>query len=101
MFFRWYINEHTMVDVLVLGPEEYERRQTIKCVTTVLNLWFRILAEFDSTVVARMRQKERDPKARSRLRLIQQSYKGNVASKTYLIKLVRERVEIAWKQLTL
>jgi hypothetical protein len=89
MFLRWYINEYRKVKVLSLGPEEYEWQRAVKTVTTVLNLWVRILAQVDATVLAGKRQKERDGSQRLKWRLIQPSCKGSVASKTYPIKTVR------------
>lgn len=89
MFLRWYINEHRKQKVLSLGPEEYKWKRAVNTVTTVLNLWVRILAQVDATILATRRKMEQDGSQRLKWRLIQPSCKGNVASKTYPIKTVR------------
>jgi hypothetical protein len=94
MFLRWYVDGYSKTKVLTLGSQEYEWRRGVNTVTTVLNLWVRILAEFDSTVLARKRKAERDGLKRTTWRLIQSSCKGSVPSKTYPIKTVRQPISV-------
>jgi hypothetical protein len=85
-FLRWLVRT-TKKRVLVLDDRESIWVRSINTITTVINIWVRIMAEGDRVVLAPLRSRESDLATRCNMRLISTDCTSK-AGKTWPMKAV-------------
>ena len=81
-----YLVGTTVRRVLTLGPEEYRIEKSIKSITTVNNVWIRIMAEADRLILAERRELEPDRSKKDALRLIHPTCIWSSPTRTWPMK---------------
>ena len=68
-FLRAYV-KYSFQQVPILGPEEYEEKQTVTSANTLLNVWRCLIAQADATVLLDQRRKDPSNKDTWRLKFL-------------------------------
>jgi hypothetical protein len=86
-FLRWLVWDGKK-KALVLDKRESVWERSINSITTINNVWVRVMAEGDRVVLGPLRDREPDRSKKEDLRLVHRSCIGNVPSKTWPMKKV-------------